>query len=113
MQQLGTDLMLVCSSVSPLSRGGIERDAADFHELGARAARRGLRVGYEALAWGRHVHDHREDRKCCVHGTSVSVSVDLGVLRILYIKYLMLLALFYCFCLTFFIICSFCVVLGW
>src|SRR3546814_95573 len=25
MQQLGTDLMLVCSSVSPLSRGGIDR----------------------------------------------------------------------------------------
>src|SRR3546814_669125 len=53
-------LMLVCSSVSPLSRGGIDRDAADFHELGERAARRGLRVGYEALAWGRHVNDHRD-----------------------------------------------------
>src|SRR3546814_886034 len=60
MQQLGTDLMLVCSSVSPLSRGGIDRAAADFHELGERAARRGLRVGYEALAWGRHVNDHRD-----------------------------------------------------
>src|SRR3546814_10633857 len=33
MQQLGTDLMLVCSSVSPLSRGGIDRAAADFHAL--------------------------------------------------------------------------------
>ncbi len=60
MQQLGTDLMLICSSVSPLSLGGIDRAAADFHELGERAARRGLRVGYEALAWGRHVNDHRD-----------------------------------------------------
>ena len=60
MQELGTDLMLVCSSVSPVSLGGIDRAAADFHELGERAAKRGLRVGYEALAWGRHVNDHRD-----------------------------------------------------
>jgi 4-hydroxyphenylpyruvate dioxygenase len=60
MQELGTDLMLVCSSVSPISLGGVDRAAADFRELGERAARRGLRVGYEALAWGRHVNDHRD-----------------------------------------------------
>ncbi|MEZ5832551.1 MAG: TIM barrel protein [Dongiaceae bacterium] len=60
MQELGTDLMLICSNVSPISLGGIDRAANDFHELGERAARRGLRVGYEALAWGRHIHDHRD-----------------------------------------------------
>jgi 4-hydroxyphenylpyruvate dioxygenase len=60
MQQLGTDLVLVCSNVSPVSLGGIDRAAADFHELGERAAKRGLRVGYEALAWGRHINDHRD-----------------------------------------------------
>ncbi len=60
MQELGTDLMLVCSNVSPVSLGGISRAADDFAELGARAAARGLRVGYEALAWGRHVNDHRD-----------------------------------------------------
>ena len=60
MQEMGTDLMLVCSSVSPVSLGGIDRSAGDFHELGERAARRGLRVGYEALAWGKHVRDHRD-----------------------------------------------------
>ncbi|MFH1794539.1 MAG: bifunctional sugar phosphate isomerase/epimerase/4-hydroxyphenylpyruvate dioxygenase family protein [Pseudomonadota bacterium] len=60
MSELGTDLMLVCSNVSPLSLGGIDRAAADFRELGERAAKRGLRVGYEALAWGRHVGDHRD-----------------------------------------------------
>jgi 4-hydroxyphenylpyruvate dioxygenase len=42
------------------SLGGIDRAAADFHELGERAAKRGLRVGYEALAWGRHISDHRD-----------------------------------------------------
>lgn len=60
MEQLGTDLMLICSSVSPLSLGGIDRAADDLAELGERAGRRGLRVGYEALAWGRHVNDHRD-----------------------------------------------------
>lgn len=60
MQQLGTDLVLVCSNVSPVSLGGLDRAAADFHELGERAAKRGLRVGYEALAWGRHIFDHRD-----------------------------------------------------
>ncbi|PDT08457.1 sugar phosphate isomerase/epimerase and 4-hydroxyphenylpyruvate domain-containing protein [Rhizobium sp. M1] len=60
MQEMGTDLVLVCSNVSPAALGGLDRAAADFHELGERAARRGLRVGYEALAWGRHIHDHRD-----------------------------------------------------
>jgi len=60
MGELGTDLMLVCSNVSPHCLGGINRAADDFAELGARAAKRGLRVGYEALAWGRHINDHRD-----------------------------------------------------
>ena len=60
MGELGTDLMLVCSSVSPLALGGIDRAAGDLRELGERAARHGVRVGYEALAWGRHVNDHRD-----------------------------------------------------
>ncbi|WP_438752212.1 bifunctional sugar phosphate isomerase/epimerase/4-hydroxyphenylpyruvate dioxygenase family protein [Pararhizobium sp. O133] len=60
MQELGAELVLVCSNVSPASLGGIDRAAADFHELGERAAKRGLRIGYEALAWGRCVNDHRD-----------------------------------------------------
>jgi 4-hydroxyphenylpyruvate dioxygenase len=60
MQELGADLLLVCSNVSPAARADRDRIVRDFRELGARAARRGLRVGYEALAWGRHVWDHRE-----------------------------------------------------
>ncbi|TWT12851.1 bifunctional sugar phosphate isomerase/epimerase/4-hydroxyphenylpyruvate dioxygenase family protein [Reyranella sp. CPCC 100927] len=60
MQELGCDLLLVCSNVSPESLGGIERAAADLRALGERAARRGLRVGFEALAWGRHINDYRD-----------------------------------------------------
>jgi 4-hydroxyphenylpyruvate dioxygenase len=60
MVELGTDLILVCSSVHPDALGGIDRAADDFRELGKLAAERNLRVGYEALAWGRHVNDHRD-----------------------------------------------------
>ncbi|WP_370284741.1 bifunctional sugar phosphate isomerase/epimerase/4-hydroxyphenylpyruvate dioxygenase family protein [Pseudooceanicola nanhaiensis] len=60
MLELGTDLVLMCSSCHPQALGGIDRAADDFAELGAIAADRGVRVGYEALAWGRHVNDHRD-----------------------------------------------------
>jgi 3-dehydroshikimate dehydratase len=60
MRELGTDLLLVCSNVSSASVGGIDRAAADFRELGERAKARGLRVGFEALAWGKHVSDYRD-----------------------------------------------------
>ncbi len=60
MNELGADLVLVCSNVSPVSLGGIDRAADDFRHLGDIAANHGVRVGYEALAWGRHVSDHRD-----------------------------------------------------
>lgn len=60
MGELGADLILVCSNTSPVSLGGIDRAAADLRELGERAAARGIRIGFEALAWGRHVNDHRD-----------------------------------------------------
>lgn len=55
MQALGTDLVLVCSNVQEAAIDDDARAAADLAEMAERAARRGLRVGYEALAWGRHV----------------------------------------------------------
>jgi 4-hydroxyphenylpyruvate dioxygenase len=60
MQELGTDLVLVSSNVSPESLGDHGRIVDDFRELGERAAARGLRVAFEALAWGRHIQDHRQ-----------------------------------------------------
>lgn len=60
MQELGTDLVLICSTVHPNALGGVDRAANDLNALAERASNRGLRVGYEALAWGRHVNDHRD-----------------------------------------------------
>jgi 4-hydroxyphenylpyruvate dioxygenase len=60
MADLQTDLILVCSNCSPASQGDRAIIVDDLAELGELAAQHGMRIGYEALAWGRHVHDHRE-----------------------------------------------------
>lgn len=53
MQAMGAPLLLVCSNTSPQVRDDPALAAAQLHTLAERAERRGLRVGFEALAWGR------------------------------------------------------------
>jgi 4-hydroxyphenylpyruvate dioxygenase len=59
MEELGARLLLLCSNVAtdtiPDDGAAIE----DLCRLAERAARRGVKVGYEALAWGRHVNTWR------------------------------------------------------
>lgn len=54
MQAMGVPLMLCCSNTSPLCVDAPALAAEQLRALADRAARRGLRVGFEALAWGRH-----------------------------------------------------------
>jgi 4-hydroxyphenylpyruvate dioxygenase len=56
MQALGTNLVLVCSNTQAATMNDDSRAAADLAEMAERAARRGLRVGYEALSWAPHVN---------------------------------------------------------
>jgi len=60
MRRLGTDTVLVCSSVSPLALDDDALAAAQLSRLADLAQEFGVRVAYEALAWGRHVstYDH-------------------------------------------------------
>ncbi|MDX2548303.1 bifunctional sugar phosphate isomerase/epimerase/4-hydroxyphenylpyruvate dioxygenase family protein [Streptomyces sp. WI04-05B] len=60
MRRLGTDTVLVCSSVSPLALDDDALAAAQLARLADVAQEFGVRVAYEALAWGRHVstYDH-------------------------------------------------------
>lgn len=60
MEQLGTDFLLVCSNVSPQAVDDMDRVVADLRELAELAAKRNIRVGFEALAWGRHISDYRD-----------------------------------------------------
>jgi 4-hydroxyphenylpyruvate dioxygenase len=56
MQELGTDLVLVCSNTASDSLGEENILLDDLALLAERAGARKLRIGYEALAWGRHVN---------------------------------------------------------
>jgi 4-hydroxyphenylpyruvate dioxygenase len=58
MQELGAELLLVCSNVSGAARDDDALAAAQLRELAERAQARGLRIAYEALAWGRHVNTY-------------------------------------------------------
>ncbi|MDD0969036.1 MULTISPECIES: 3-dehydroshikimate dehydratase QuiC [Pseudomonas] len=60
MQELGTDLVLVCSNASPDSIGDQQILIDDLRLLAEHAGARGLRIGYEALAWGRHVNTYQQ-----------------------------------------------------
>ncbi len=83
MQELGCDLLLVCSNVSPDALGGIDRAATDFGELGERAAKRGLRIAFEALAWGRHINDYRDSWEVVRRANHPSVGLVLDTFHIL------------------------------
>jgi 4-hydroxyphenylpyruvate dioxygenase len=59
MNRLGTDLLLVCSNAGTAT---VDDDAVVVRQLGELAdlaAEYGVRIAYEALAWGRFVNDYR------------------------------------------------------
>ena len=55
MTALGVDTVLVCSSVAPDAVDDPDQLAEQLATAAAHAGERGLRIAYEALAWGRHV----------------------------------------------------------
>ena len=55
MQALGVNMLLVCSSTHPEATADRESIVRDLSELAERAAKRGLRIAYMALPWGRHI----------------------------------------------------------
>ncbi|MCG2621062.1 sugar phosphate isomerase/epimerase and 4-hydroxyphenylpyruvate domain-containing protein [Arthrobacter sp. I2-34] len=57
MRELGMDLMLLCSNVGTATIDDDETAAAQLRTLGDLAARYGIRIAYEALAWGKFVND--------------------------------------------------------
>ena len=58
MERLGVETMLVCSNVSEAAVDDDALAAAQLRYLADRAADHGIRIAYEALAWGRHVRDY-------------------------------------------------------
>ncbi len=57
MNRLGIDTMLLCSNVGTATVDDDAAVAAQLRRLGGLAAGYGVKVAYEALAWGRYVND--------------------------------------------------------
>lgn len=57
MHELGARLLCLCSNVSEEALDDPMRAAEDLAELADHARQHGFRIGYEALAWGRHIKD--------------------------------------------------------
>ena len=58
MNRLGIETMLLCSNVATARSGDEQLAAAQLRQLGDLAQRFGVRVAYEALAWGRFVDSY-------------------------------------------------------
>ncbi|HEY9308693.1 MAG TPA: TIM barrel protein [Microbacterium sp.] len=58
MNRLGIETMLLCSNVATARSGDEQLAAAQLRQLGDVADRFGVRVAYEALAWGRFVDSY-------------------------------------------------------
>jgi 4-hydroxyphenylpyruvate dioxygenase len=83
MAELGCDLLMLCSNCSPHSLGGIDRAAADLHALAERAQARGMRIAFEALAWGRHINDYRDAWEVVRRANHPALGVVLDTFHIL------------------------------
>ncbi len=59
MGRLGIDTMLVCSNVGTATIDDDAVSAGQLRRLGDEAAGYGIRLAFEALAWGRYVDDYR------------------------------------------------------
>ena len=86
MQALGCDLVLVCSNTHPAAIDDDARAAADLAAMASRARRRGLRVGYEALAWGRHVNRWRHAWKIVQAADDVALGLIVDSFHTLAVK---------------------------
>jgi len=58
MSRLGMDTMLLCSNVGTATIDDDELRAAQLSRLADLAADHGVKVAYEALAWGKYVNDY-------------------------------------------------------
>ena len=83
LEQLGVDTMLVSSSVSPDAVDDDDLAAEQLHELATRAQRRGLRIAYEALAWGRFVNTYAHAWRIVRHANHPALGLCLDSFHVL------------------------------
>ena len=83
MNRLGIDTMLVCSNVATASVDSDEVSADQLSRLGDLAGTYGVRLAFEALAWGTYVDDYRRAWRIVERADHPQVGVCLDSFHIL------------------------------
>ncbi|MET0210043.1 MAG: sugar phosphate isomerase/epimerase family protein [Burkholderiaceae bacterium] len=75
---VGSPLLLACSSTSAHASGDAGHIARDLRKLAMLAVPLGVRIGYEALSWGRHVNDFNTawDIVCRADAPNLGLVID-------------------------------------
>jgi len=82
MEQLDTDLLMVCSSVHPEATKGISRVADDLADLAEIAKANSMRVAYEALGWSPVISDYRDSWEAVRQANHPALGVCLDTFHI-------------------------------
>ncbi|GAA0546328.1 bifunctional sugar phosphate isomerase/epimerase/4-hydroxyphenylpyruvate dioxygenase family protein [Actinomadura livida] len=82
-RRLGADTVLVCSSVAPEAVDDDALAAAQLRALGELAAEHGVRVAYEALAWGKHVRTWERSAELVLRADHPAVGLCLDSFHVL------------------------------
>ncbi|GIH07933.1 hypothetical protein Rhe02_60000 [Rhizocola hellebori] len=83
LEQLGAQTLLVCSSESADCVDDDDLAAEQLHELADRAHRRGLRIAYEPLAWGRFVNTYPHAWRIVRHANHPALGLCLDSFHVL------------------------------
>jgi 4-hydroxyphenylpyruvate dioxygenase len=82
-QRLGIDTVLVCSNVATATVDSDEVSAEQLRRIGDVAARYGIRIAFEALAWGRFIDDYRRAWRIVRLADHLNVGVCLDSFHVL------------------------------
>lgn len=83
MERLGMDTILVCSNVATASIDSDDLRAEQLGRLAALAGDHGVKVAYEALAWGKYVSDYEHAHKLVEYVDHPSLGTCLDSFHIL------------------------------
>ena len=83
MASLGADMLLVCSNVSAAAIDDDDLAAGQLWQLAERAQEHGIRIAYEALAWGRHVSSYERAWRLVAQAAHPQLGVCLDSFHIL------------------------------